>query len=96
MLLGSFNVFNTSHPNKQNMQHPAHSWNAPTYGAKVQFADVPDSTSCINAANTRHFRTFLFYARAVDMTTLKALDTIASQQSKPTESTMKAIVQLLN
>ena len=34
--------------------------------------------------------TFLFYARAVDITMLKALGTMSTQQSKPTEATMKA------
>ena len=37
-----------------------------------------------------------FYARAVDVTLLKAIGTLATQQSKPTETTMEGIVKLLN
>ena len=40
--------------------------------------------------------TFLYYARAVDNTMLTALGTIASQQSAPTENTMKTVIQFLN
>jgi hypothetical protein len=38
----------------------------------------------------------LYYARAVDLTVLMALSTIASEQSRGTESTMKKCKQLLN
>jgi hypothetical protein len=38
----------------------------------------------------------LYYARAVDPTTLVALETISMQQSNGTEATANAIVQLLN
>ena len=38
---------------------------------------------------------FLYYARAVDLTILTALSDIASEQSKPTEKTMKRVKQLL-
>ena len=39
---------------------------------------------------------FLYYARAIDLTILHALSTIASDQSKPTEHTMKRAQQLLD
>ena len=39
---------------------------------------------------------FLFYGRAVDLTLLTALSAIASQQSKPTEETMKIVNQFLD
>ena len=39
---------------------------------------------------------FLYYARAVDLTILTALSDIASEQSKPTEKTMKRVEQLLD
>ena len=38
----------------------------------------------------------MFYARAVDVTMLKAIGTIATQQSTPTEATMQAVTKLLN
>jgi hypothetical protein len=39
---------------------------------------------------------FLYYARAVDMTILMALSDIASQQAKPTEKTLKRVNQFLD
>ena len=39
---------------------------------------------------------FLYYARAVDMTILQALSEIAAQQSKPTEKTMQRVKQFLD
>ena len=39
---------------------------------------------------------FLYYARAIDMTMLLALNDIATQQTKPTKSTMKRVHQLLD
>ena len=38
----------------------------------------------------------LFYGRAVDSSILKALGTIASQQAKGTQATLKAVTKLLN
>ncbi len=39
---------------------------------------------------------FLYYGRAVDITILKALNSLARQQSKPTKTTAKRTDQLLN
>ena len=39
---------------------------------------------------------FLYYARAIDMKILLSLNDIATQQAKPTESTMKRVHQLLD
>ena len=39
---------------------------------------------------------FLYYARAIDMTILLALNNIATHQAKPTESTMNRVHQLLD
>ena len=66
----------------------------------MQHAEAPDDTPYLDAANKKTVQevlgTFLFYARAVDITMLKAIGTIATQQAKPTETTMKAIVKFLN
>ena len=40
--------------------------------------------------------TLLYYARAVDSTILTALNTIATQQAAPTESTLEEVKQLLD
>ena len=39
---------------------------------------------------------FLYYARAIDMTILHALSAIASEQANPTERTLKRVQQLLH
>ena len=81
-------------------EHSPHVWNQPQYGAKIQYSEEPDTTPLLDATNARHVQevlgTLLFYARAVDITMLKAIGTLATQQSKPTETTMKGIVKLLN
>ena len=81
-------------------EHSPHAWNQPQYGAKIQYSAATDDTPFLDAANARHVQevlgTLLFYARAVDLTMLKAIGTLATQQSKPTEATMKGIVKLLN
>ena len=39
---------------------------------------------------------FLYYVHAIDLTILHALSAIASEQSKPTERTMKSVQQILD
>ena len=41
-------------------------------------------------------RTLLYYARAVATTILTALSSIATEQAKPTQETMKKVKQLLD
>jgi hypothetical protein len=75
-------------------------WEPPKYGAKVQFAELPDTTTPLTPAATKRLQeiigTFLFIARAVDCTMLVALGTLASQQAHGTEATIEAVTQLLN
>jgi hypothetical protein len=77
-----------------------HAWTQPQYGAKVQYATTPDETPCLDVKNTTLVQmvlgTFLFYARAVDVTMLKAIGTLATQQAHPTKHTMQGITKLLN
>jgi hypothetical protein len=84
----------------ERMEDLPHKWNEPHYGIKVQFPEAPDTTPFLDAANKRHVQevlnTFLFYACTVDITMLKAIGIIATQQSTPRQATMDAIVKLLN
>jgi hypothetical protein len=81
-------------------EHSPHAWNQPQYGAKVQFSADPDTTPFLDAADKKLVQevlgTFLYFARAVDVTMLKAIGTIATQQATPTKATMTAITKLLN
>jgi hypothetical protein len=88
------------HPTPTRAEHSPYHWNKPKYGAKVQYADADDTTPVLDAPEKKRVQeiigTFLFYARAVDITMLKALGTLSTQQSKPTEATMESIVKFLN
>ena len=63
-------------------------------------AEAPDETPALEKEQTRRLQeiigTFLFYRRAVDLTMLVALGSLSSAQSKGTQATMDAVVQLLN
>ena len=81
-------------------EHAPHPWQRPTYGAKTQFAAMPDDSPSLDAADkTRILEvlgTLLFYARAIDSTMLTAIGELATEQSQATKSTMKKLSQLLN
>ena len=70
------------------------------YGAKTQYAPLPDASPALDAADTKRVQeilgTLLFYTRAVDSTLLAAIGELASQQAHGTAATMRGIVHLLN
>lgn len=88
------------HPAPNKPQHSPHAWTAPHYGAPTQYAESPDTSTPLSASNTTLLQqilgTLLYYARAVDNTLLVAINTLASTQTKGTEATLTAAVQLLN
>jgi hypothetical protein len=78
-----------------------HAWNnAPTYGARQQYATFLDTSPHVDARTTKTIQevlgTLLYYARAIDCTMLAAIGTIATQQASATKATMRAITELLN
>ena len=81
-------------------EHSPHPWQRPTYGAKTQFAAMPDESPSLDAADkTRILEvlgTLLFYARAIDSTMLTAIGELDTEQSQATKSTMDKLAQLLN
>jgi hypothetical protein len=76
-----------------------HAWTAPDYGARQQYA-MHDESPLLDVRNIKRVQevlgTFLFYGRAVDLTMVTAIGSIATEQASATELTMKAITQLLN
>ena len=88
------------HSPPQPPQHAPRQWTPPSYGAKVQYAEDPDELPPLNPQEVNRLQqiigTFLFYARAIDNTMLVALGTLAAAQTKGTQQTMQATVQLLN
>ena len=76
------------------LQHP------PKYGQKTQYAEKEEISPPLDKHDKRFIQQvtgkFLFLGRAVDSTLLTPLSAIASQQSAPTEATMKRARHLLD
>ena len=71
-----------------------------SYGAKAQAPLPEDNSKPLDKNGIRKIQqivgSILYYARAVDMTVLMALSSIASEQMTATEKTQKRCVQLLD
>ncbi len=70
------------------------------YGSEAQSPLPPDDTPPLDAKGIKRVQkivgSILYYARAVDMTVLMALSSIAVEQTKATERTMGRCLQLLD
>ena len=71
-----------SHPfDDAKREDSPHHWQKPNYGQRVQYADGPATSPKLDKKMTAHVQAvigkFLYYARAVDETMLKALATLA-------------------
>jgi hypothetical protein len=70
------------------------------YGSEAQAPLPPDTLTLLNKASIKQVQkivgSILCYARAVNMTVLMALSTIALEQMKATEKTMHQCMQLLD
>lgn len=88
------------HPKPIRPQYAPHRCNPPQFGVKVQLTELPDDSPLLPPPQVRRCQqivgVLLYYARAVDNTLLVPLSAIASEQSKATENTAKAIRQLLD
>ena len=81
-------------------QHCPYSPNAILYGKDNQAPTPSDESPLLDEAGKKRVQqivgTFLYYARAVDPTIVMALSDLSSQQSAPTENTMKRVNQFLD
>jgi hypothetical protein len=72
----------------------------PHYGAKTQYAKADDESPLLSKEEMKYVQsvtgTLLYYARAVDTTILTALSSIATEQAKLMQETMKKVRQLLD
>jgi hypothetical protein len=88
------------HPAPTRRQDAPHSWNQPTYGAKVQYADDPDDGPPLSAQSSTHVQkivgVFLYYGMAIDSTMLVSLGSIATTQANATQKTMDEATWLLD
>ena len=70
------------------------------YGKKSDIIIKEPESPKLDKAGKKYIQqvvgSFLYYARAVDMTILHALSEIASEQANPTERTKKKVDQLLD
>jgi hypothetical protein len=70
------------------------------YGSEAQRPIEPDTSPPLSEEEKKQVQrvvgSILYYARAVDLTVLMALSTIASEQSKGTQQTMQRCKQLLD
>ena len=73
---------------------------SPNYGAKQQYAEQDDTLPMLSKKDTSFVQevvgTFLYYAHAVNCTTLTALGSITTQQPNLTKNTMEKVEQLLD
>jgi len=88
------------HETPSKNQDSPYPWNPPKYREKVQYAKGDDDTPTLDDKQKKFIQQvtgkFLFYGRAVNLTILTAISAITSQQSKPTEETMKRVKHFLD
>jgi hypothetical protein len=89
-----------AHPAPVKPQLCPFSPNPITYGKDNQATTPADNSPFPDNAGKKRIQqvvcSFLYYARAVDVTILMALSDIATQQSVPTENTKKQVDQFLD
>lgn len=88
------------HDYKGPPEHAPQPCTTPQYGARIQYAEDLDESPKLVAEQIKRIQeiigVLLYYARAVDSTLLVALGTLASEQTKATEMTMRRVTHLLN
>jgi hypothetical protein len=82
------------------IQNSPHPHMITQYGAKMQYAKEENESPPLSKEETKCIQavtgTLLYYARAVHATILPSLSSIATEQAKPTQETMKTVKQLLD
>ena len=77
-----------NHPAPKKPQYSPHRRTAPAYGQRLKMAPDPDSSEFLDQNGIKFVQTvvgiFLYYARALDPTTLRALNEISRIQARPT------------
>ena len=88
------------HERPKRKQYSLHRHVAPIFGARAQYVEPEKASRLLDKTNKTYVQavtgTLLYYARAVDSTILTVLNTIATQQVAPTESTLEEVKQLLD
>ena len=81
-------------------QHAPYPVTPRKYGTAAQDPQTPDESPAVGDDDKRRIQqvvgTILYYARAVDLTLLAALSSIASEQAKATKNTMAKLKHMLD
>ena len=81
-----------NHPTPKKPQYTPHRWTAPAYEKRLQMAPDPNSSELLDQNGIKFIQTvvgiFIYYARALDPTMLRALNEIFCIQARPTKDTM--------
>jgi hypothetical protein len=89
-----------NHPAPKRPQHSPHAAPPRQFGATAQEPVKHDTTPTLAPDRIKRIQqivgTVMYYARAVDVTTLVALSSIAAEQAQATEQTEKHVHQLLD
>ena len=87
------------HPTPKKPQYAPHAWLAPTYGQKVQYALPQDTLPVLDGKGTKRVQsitsTFQYYTKGIDPTIIVGVNKLASQQSAPTQETVKKCNMLM-
>ena len=88
------------HQLKNNKQLSPHHHVAPTYGARVQFAELEEDTPLLPEELIKFIQqvvgVFLYYDISIDNIVLVSLSNIGSEQSRATFKTMDEVQQILD
>jgi len=81
-------------------QHAPHAWIPPQYGVHTQLTAPIDTSPNLDKTQVKCLQqiigVFLYYGRALDLTMLVALGTLAAAQAEGSQATVEACTQLLN
>ena len=87
-------------PKPPRSQNAPHAWKDPTYGTKIQYPEDANHYPLLPPKSIHLLQqiigTLLYYTITINPTTLVALGTLSSQQSKATEQTYNSNLWLLN
>ena len=86
--------------NPKRPQYAPHRWTVPAYVKRLHMAPDPDEINILDKKITNRIQfivgTFLYYARSVDPTLLRAINEISRVQSKLTRDTKEKSIMLLD
>ena len=88
------------HPAPKKPQYAPHAWITPTYGQKLQYAIPSETLPVLDKKGNKRVQsvtgTFQYYMKGIGPTIIVAVNELASQQSSPTQETVKKCSMLMD